>query len=63
MGDAELLKCPCCGGKANVMHGDISLVVYCTKCGLSTEDAYFITGNRHIELWDKRNPAQENKEG
>lgn len=66
MSEVKLLKCPICGGEAEikskyVSHEDVVCTarnVMCTSCGLSTR--FFICSEEEaIKFWNTRKPMEE----
>lgn len=48
-----LKPCPCCGGEARYAKLEDDILVYCTVCGLKTED--YKTQKDAAESWNRRN--------
>lgn len=51
---AELLPCPFCGGKANIVDGDIGERVECAVCGARSRYTLYKEGPSAISRWNTR---------
>lgn len=52
------LRCPCCGGQADIAERGYNVIIICTSCGLQTpsgdmEDA--------VRTWNRREHADDDK--
>jgi hypothetical protein len=54
----ELLPCPLCNGKSDIIFPDTDAEIFCTECDLTLESRSGETINQLKSRWNKRIPAQ-----